>query len=125
MLVCNVSLRPPRGAISGTIAETASADATTAALAVYAALVDDPAAALETLDGNLGELIIEAASASDTVDLAGATYAAAVDEAATAGDAPDGTVSGAVIGRSAMLPGVFVNPGASREANVNGIMVNQ
>jgi hypothetical protein len=91
---------------------------------VFDTLVDDPASANEILDASLGSLLMEAANASDTVDLAGATYAAPIDEAMTAGSAEDATVIAAVVGRSAMLPGVFVNPGTSREANVIGTMVN-
>jgi hypothetical protein len=124
MLVCNVSLRAPRAAISVAIAEAASANATASVLAVFDALVDDPAAAFETVDATVGEFLIEAASASDTVDLGGSTFAVAVDEVVSAADAPDGTTIGVAPTRSAMIPGVFVNPGTSREAHVIGTMVN-
>jgi len=127
MLVCNVSLRPARGAISATIAEAGTAADVTTVGTVFAGLVDDPASALDTLDGYLGEIMLEAASASDTVDLAGATYAVAVDEMVTAASVEDATVSGAVAATSAMIAGpwpVFVNPGTSREANVLGTQVN-
>lgn len=146
MLVCNVSLRPSRAAITAAIAEMASADATTSGLVNFDAIVDDPAAAFETVDAIVGQILIEAASATDTVDVGGSTFAvavdevvsagdavdvggasiygAAIDEAATAADAPDGTTTGAAPTRSAMVPGVFVNPGTSREAHVIGTMVN-
>lgn len=126
MLVCNVSLRPPRAAIAATIAETVTAaDAATIEGAILAALVDDPAAVTDAVDAYLGEIMVEAASASDTVEAAGAVLTGAVDEAGTATDIPDATVVGAIVSMDAMLPGVFVNSdGTSRQANVDGVMVN-
>ena len=44
MLVCNVSLRPPRSAIVAAIEEAVTAaDATASGNVVFATLVDDPA----------------------------------------------------------------------------------
>ena len=124
MLVCNVSLRPARGAISATIAEAGTAADVTTVGTVFAGLVDDPASALDTLDGYLGEIMLEAASASATVT-AGSAYAAAIDEAVTAAATQNGTVVTAMPARDAMLRGVFVNSdGTLREANVDGIMAN-
>lgn len=69
--------------------------------------------------------VIEAATAASVQDAATvAVITGAVDEAASAASTQDATVIGAVAARSAMLPGVFVNTGTSREANVAGIMVN-
>jgi len=124
MLVCSVSLRPPRRAIAATIAEAATAlDGATTGQVIFATLVDDPASVGDAVDAYLGEIMLEVASASDSVT-AGSNYAAAVDEAVTAIDVQDGTASGAAPTRSAMIPGVFVNPGSSREAHVIGTMVN-
>jgi len=125
MLVCSVSLRPPRRAITAALAEaTTAADATATGNVVFATLVDDPASVGDTVDAYLGEIMLEAASAADAVS-AGSVFVAAVDEAATSADAPDATVVGALTARHAMLADVFVNSdGTSREANVNGVMVN-
>jgi hypothetical protein len=146
MLVCNVSLRPPRTAIAADIAETVTAvDATATGQVVFATLVDDPASVREFVDAYLGEIMLEAASAATAVN-AGLTYAAAIVEAVTAAsaldavvpgvfaasvaetvsaaDTPDATVVGAALVRSAMVPWTMVNSGTSREANVDGVMVN-
>lgn len=125
MLVCNVSLRPPRRAIAVTIAEaTTAVDATATGNIVFATLVDDPASVGDAVDAYLGEIMHEAASAIDTLNI-GLAYAAAIDEAVTAADTLDATVGGAAVAREAMLPGVLVNSSTlPREANVNGVMVN-
>jgi hypothetical protein len=92
MLVCSVSLRPPRSAIAADIAEIATAvDATTTGNVVFATLVDDPASVGEIVDAYLGEIMLEAASAADVVSLAIA-YDAAVAESVTAADVPNGTI---------------------------------
>lgn len=125
MLICNVSLRPPRLAIAAEVAEAgAASDASTTGNVVFATLVDDPASVNATVDAYLGEIMVEAASAADAVS-AGSAFAAAIDEAATAADTQDGTVVGAALARDATLPGVFVNSdGTPRAANAAGIMVN-
>jgi hypothetical protein len=125
MLVTNVSLRPPRTGIAADIAELAEAvDASATGQVVFATLVDDPASVREFVDAYLGEIMLEAASAAASAD-AGLAYAAAIDEAVTAADTQDATAGIALVARSAMLPGVFVNSdGTSREANVNSVMVN-
>jgi hypothetical protein len=126
MLVCNVSLRPPRRAIAAAIAEAVVAsDATATGNIVFATLVDDPASVGDTVDAYLGEIMLEAASASDVIS-AGSEYIAAVDETLTAVATQDGTLAGAAI-RSAMVAGrvsAMVNSTTSREANVIGTMVN-
>jgi len=123
VLVCSVSLHPPR-VIASTIAEAVTARDTAASVsAIVSALVDDPVSAIETVDAYLGDIMIEAASAADIVDVIFA-YTAGVDEAATSADAPDATLA-ALAARAAMLEGVFVNSdGTLRQANVNGVMVN-
>jgi hypothetical protein len=145
MLVCNVSLRPPRAGIAADIAEVVEAtDATATGQVVFATLVDDPASVRAFVDAYLGEIMVEAASASSTVN-AGLTYAAAIVEAVTALDTSSGSVPGvfaaavveagaaastqdatlaAAPWKSTMLPGVFINSNVSREANADGIMVN-
>jgi hypothetical protein len=98
MLVCNVSLRPPRRAIAAELIEIGSAlDASTTGQVVLATLVDDPASVAEFVDAYLGELMSEAASASESFD-AGLAYLAAIDEAATIIDASDGTITVAPTG---------------------------
>jgi len=93
MLVCNVSLRPPRSAIAASLTEaTTAADAAATGNVVFATLVDDPASVGDIVDAYLGEIMLEAASAADTVEVVGGVYAGAVAEAATAVDAMDGTV---------------------------------
>jgi hypothetical protein len=145
MLVCNVSLRPPRVGIAADVVEAGEAiDATTTGNVVFATLVDDPAAVRDLVDAYLGEIMLEAASAAAVVN-AGLTYAAAIVEAAVAADTSSSSVPGvfaaavvetataasaqdatltAAPWKSAMLPDVFVNSNASREANANGVMVN-
>ena len=123
MLVCNVSLRPPRSAIMANIAEVATAvDSSTTGFVVFATLVDDPASVSETVDAYLGEIMLKTATASSTVD-AGLLYAVAIVEEGAAIDTQNGilAVPGA---RGAMALGVFVNSGSSREANAGGIMLN-
>jgi hypothetical protein len=93
MLVCNVSLRPARSAITADIAEiTAAVDATATGQVVFATLVDDPANVGEIVDAYLGEIMLEAASAADSFD-SGLGYAAAIVETTTAGDTQDGAVT--------------------------------
>ena len=125
MLVCNVSLRPARRAITADIAEVIVAiDATATGTVVFATLVDDPASVNDTVDAYLGEIMLEAAGASDSLS-AGSIFIASVDEAVTAMDTQTGAVPTIIPARDAMLPGVFVNSdGTLREANANGVMVN-
>lgn len=86
MLVCNVSLRPPRMAIAAAIVEAATAtDATATGNIVFATLVDDPASVIDYVDAYSGEIMIEAALAVDAAD-AGLIYIVALDEAVTAAD---------------------------------------
>jgi hypothetical protein len=95
MLVCNVSMRPPRRTIAADLAETgAAADSPGTGNIIFATLVDDPASVGDILDAYLGEIMLEAASAADDVT-AGMAYAAAIDATVTAIDAPDGTVTAA------------------------------
>jgi len=92
MLVCNVSLRPPRTAIAAVLAEVATAaDATATGNIVFATLVDDPASVGDLVDAYLGEIMLEAASATAVAD-AGLTYGAAIDEDGTVIDAWNGAV---------------------------------
>jgi hypothetical protein len=125
MLVCSVSLRPPRRAVTVGIAEVVTAtDALATGNIVFATLVDDPASVRETLDAYLGEIMVETASAAAVAD-AGLAYAATVDEAAVASESSSATLGG--ITRSAMIAGmrpVLVISATSRQANVGGTMVN-
>src|SRR5262245_53474608 len=70
MLVCNVSLRPPRKNLTVEIAEAAIAADSSFPGTLFDTLVDDPASADTMLDAYLGAIMLEAASASDTVDWA-------------------------------------------------------
>jgi hypothetical protein len=125
MLVCNVSLRPPRSAIAADVAEiTTAVDALATGNVVFATLVDDPASVGEIVDAYLGEIMLEAASASDTLT-AGSAYVAAVDEAVTATDTQAATVGAVVVARAGMLRSVFINTGTTgRQAYIPGTMVN-
>lgn len=129
MLVCSVSLRPPRRAIAANVTEAiTAADATATGNIVFATLVDAPASVSETLDAYLGEIMVEAASAAASVD-AGLDYSAAIDEATTASDTQSGAVPVVTAGKTAMLAAprgpIFVNGGTSREGYlVASIMVN-
>jgi hypothetical protein len=89
MLVCHVSLRPPRSAIAADVAETATAaDTSTIGNIIFATLVDDPASVGELVDAYLGEIMLEAASAVDVAD-SGLAYATAIDETGTAASLQD------------------------------------
>lgn len=89
MLVCNVSLRPPRTGITVEIVEVGAAlDSPGTGNVVFATLVDDPASVQETVDAYLGEIMLEAAGAGATVN-AGLAYAAAIVEAASAAAVTD------------------------------------
>ena len=111
MLVCNVSLRPPRSAIAADIAEIATALddlGSGSGQIVFATLVDDPASVGDLVDAYLGEIMLEAASATDSIS-AGSAYAAAIDEAVTAIDTQDATMGVVGMARQAMIPSVFIN----------------
>src|SRR5215471_18049722 len=100
MLVCSVSLRPPRGAIAAELAEIATADdASTTGQVVFAALIDDPASVLDNVDAYLGEIMLEAASAADAGFIAGG----AIVEAASATDVTDGTIPVGPVTRTIFL----------------------
>lgn len=98
MLVCNVSLRPPRAAIAAELVEIGAAvDTLGSGQVVFATLVDDPASVREIVDAYLGEIMLEAASAADAAD-AGLVYVGGVDETTTAIAAQDGVVPGIYTG---------------------------
>lgn len=123
MLVCSVSLRAPRRAVSVNLAEIAAAnDASTTGNIVFATLVDDPASVRDTVNAYLGEIMVEAASAADVVN-AGLAYAAAIDEAVTAVDTPAAALGAAMLAR--MVAGPMINSDTSREAYVDSVMINQ
>jgi len=125
MLVCNVSLRPPRAGIAADIVEAiAATDASASGQVVFATLVDDPASVSDIVNAYLGEIMVEAASAADAIT-AGSAYGVALDETASAADVQDSNIGTPPATRSAMLPWVFVNSdGTLREANADGVMVN-
>lgn len=86
MLVCSVSLKAPRAAITAGLVEVATAqDGLGTGNVVFAALVDDPTSVRDRVDAVLGEIMIETANASATIN-AGLAYAVMVDEAVTARD---------------------------------------
>lgn len=91
MLVCNVSYILPRS-VSAAIVEAGTAtDAPTTVGSVFAALVDDPTSAIEIFDAYLGEIMLEAASASDTVSTS-SVYDVDIAEAVTALDDATSTI---------------------------------
>ena len=111
MLVCNVSLRPPRSAIAATIAElTEAVDAIASGEVVFAALVDDPASVGDIVDAYLGEIMVETASATDAFSLS-LVYDAAVDETVTANDVTDATGVVYTKWNSATIAGVTLSGG--------------
>ena len=90
MLVCNVSLRPPRTAIAAAVAEiSAAVDALASGNVVFATLVDDPASVGDIVDAYSGEIMIEAASASDAWTAAMPVLGVII-EGTTATDTQDG-----------------------------------
>jgi hypothetical protein len=144
MLACNVSLLHRRASIAVDVAEVAAAvDALGTGNVVFGTLVDDPANVRDRVDAYLGEIMLEAATATSVVN-AGLAYAAAIIEVATAADVSSafvpGVLTAAVVeaataasaqdatlaapSRSAMVPDAFINPSASRAANAAGTMVN-
>jgi len=150
MLVCNVSLRPTGRVIAAALEEAGAADdASTTGTVVFATLIDDPASVSDTVNGFLGSIMIESATAAAIVNV-GLTFAAAVSEPVTALDvpagtvptvytvgisevgaaidAPDATVSAAAV-RQTIVAGsqvIFVNStGATVTGTVPGIMINE
>lgn len=98
MLVCNVSQLRRRAAIQAGIVETAAAlDAPGTGNVIFATLVDDPASVGEHVDAFLGQIMVEAASAS-TVLNAGLIYKVGIVEALTAADQASATTIGIVNG---------------------------
>jgi hypothetical protein len=92
MLVCNISLRPPRRLIAADLAEAAAAvDASTTGNVVFATLVDDPASVRETVDAYTGSIMLEAASAAATVSV-GLVYSTVVNAVTTAGAVTDASI---------------------------------
>lgn len=95
MLICSVSLHPPR-VIASAVAEIAHAVETVGTeSAVLTALVDDPASADDIFVVTIGDVIEEAASASEAAD-AGLVFAVAVDETVTAADTQAGAIAGSL-----------------------------
>jgi hypothetical protein len=133
MLICNVSLRPPRAGIMADIAEAIDAtDATAIGQIVFATLVDDPASVGDTVDAYLGEIMVEAASAADTwsgsipavftVDVLEAASADATTAVLTAVDPP--TILTGLVGwwdasvfASFNLTGSLINSVADQSGN--------
>jgi hypothetical protein len=94
MLICSVSLRPPRSAIAADVAETAAAlDYLGSGQVVFATLVDDPASVADFVDAYSGEIMLEAASAADTFDGVVPLAAAVIAEAASATDTQDASTA--------------------------------
>lgn len=145
MLACFVCVLPQRAALAVTIDEVTVATDEILAGNALNNLADEPAAANAVADAFLGELMVEAATATATAD-AGLFYAVLLDEpahaldawagiyadgidvdvteAAAAAEAVDAAVPGAAA-RSAMTEAVFVNSsGVPRQAYANGIMLN-
>lgn len=126
MLVCSISQRPPRRAITAELAETAAAlDGTTTGFVIFATLVDDPGNARDTLDAYVGEIMLEAASAAETVD-AGLAYEVAVDESTTASATQDGAFPSVQKARSiaaarAGLGSVVVSDGSGKTQIISNI----
>jgi len=110
MLVCNVSLRPPRMAIAATVAETVTAADAIAVGAVFDALVDDPASAIDTIAEYLGEFLSEAASAADSYSTVG-MFDAEVIEATVADSAQDGVLPVAYATYDGLATNVVVSNG--------------
>jgi hypothetical protein len=86
MLVCSISQRARRAAIAVDVAETATAtDSSTLGNVVFATLVDDPTSVGEVVDAYLGQIMLEAASASETYSV-GLDFTVGLDEPASAAD---------------------------------------
>lgn len=146
MLVCFIVPGQRRRQIAAEIVEVAGAAVDLVSDAGFELLLDAPAIASDTCNAFLGELLHEAASAASTQN-AGLFYAVLIDEPASAVDSvagtggvvdilepatanttQDATLVLGIVPRSAMIASmgpIFVNPGVSREANVDGVMVNQ
>ena len=127
MLVCNVSLRPPRRAITAAIAEAITAtDALATGNIVFATLVDDPANVRDIVDAYSGEIMLEATSADAVAD-AGLTYVAAVLEETTAVAAHDGAIptvyTGAVAETASASDAPSATVGGATAVTTTGIAV--
>lgn len=94
MLVCSVSLRQSRQ-IAADIAEAAGTATDTAATLTAWLMVDDNAAAVDSVDGFVGAIVLEAANADDAADGTLLFAAVAVDEPLAATDTQSSSVIGA------------------------------
>ena len=98
MLVCSVSARPRGIEVTVDIAEAAEAiDGSTSGFVVFSTLVDDPASVADRVDAFLGDIMVEAASASDAF-VAGFRSVASIAEATTASSAEGATITPAPTG---------------------------
>ena len=128
MLVCNVSMRPRGHAIAADMVEAgAAADDLGGGQLVIGTLVDDPASVNEIVDAYLGEIMLEAASATDVFSLVN-IYDAAVNETITPTDATDASMAVAfATWNPADLSGVTLSGSnliATSTAGVSGIRGN-
>ena len=80
MLVCSVVLQPKRRAIGAAVVEHVDAVDAYSLGAILATLTDDPGAASDTVSAFVGQLMVEAASATATVNANSIRNAAIVEE---------------------------------------------
>lgn len=94
MLVCHVSMRPRGVAVAAGVVEGGRATDLSGTDAVLSVLVDEPAAADETVSTYIGDNVVEAASAGDSVDASiPAVLTADVSETVAASDSPDASIA--------------------------------
>jgi hypothetical protein len=94
MLVCSVSLRAPRRIIETEIVEFVEAIDLPESGLIFATLIDDPVAAVDTLDAFFGQIMIEAATAADNFDAGfGLFYSGGIVETMTGASTVDGSIA--------------------------------
>jgi hypothetical protein len=123
MLVCSVSQSRRRASIAVGVAEAAAAaDAPGTGNVVFATLVDDPASVGDRVDAYLGQIMLEAASASSTVT-AGMVYAVAVLEEAAAADLTrlPGVIAAAVVETASASATQSTSSAVMRSAVIAGL----
>jgi SPRY domain len=104
MLVCNVSAGPRRAPfVIGLVEASSAVDDSATGLAVLATLIDDPASVDDDVDAYLGDIMVEAASATEVADTALA-YSVLVDEVANAVE---------IVGEGAAFSTVTLNEAAT------------
>jgi hypothetical protein len=90
MLVCNISMRPHHHQVAAEILEAGAAEDVPGGEVIFLTIVDDPASASESSDAYIGQIMLEAASASDLINEG---YQGNLSDSLSATESEDATVT--------------------------------